>query len=103
VRIEKRDVQAYVDWIKLLVPICSAAVLALLYRSEVMTGKNPCRWAVLWFSLAILALVLAPVGFIEHKRAGSSEIAWYTLVTLVLGYTCFLLAFGDIVLVVFSP
>ncbi|KGO99171.1 hypothetical protein N791_10850 [Lysobacter defluvii IMMIB APB-9 = DSM 18482] len=99
-KIKSGDVKDYLDWIKVLVTISSAAVAALLYKYDTTSG-GAVKAAATCFCISLLFFVITFAGLIEHKGSTSDDVAGYAAWPLVLGYVFFLAGFGALVIRMF--
>lgn len=96
--VSKENIKDYLDWIKTILTICSAAVAALVYKFDgTSVTPTPVKAAAVFFVLALVFFTVAYTGLIEHKDSESSKMRSIASIPLMLAYAAFHLAFGALV------
>lgn len=100
--VKKEDIKDYLDWLKVLVTIASAAVAAFAFKYEGLPSRPfEIRVASFSFVVALLFLALAFTGLIEHKNSSSDKLSFLAFGFLAIGLLSFLVAFGFLGIKVF--
>lgn len=99
-KIKNEDVKDYIDWIKAIITICSAAVATLLYKYDTTAGSSV-KAAALLFVLSLLFFIISFTGLIEHKSHSSETVKYTTSITLIIGYALFIFGFAALVIRIF--
>lgn len=98
IEIRQDDVKDYLDWTKLLVTICSAAVGTLLVKFDASSPPSfVVKLSAIFFLVSLIALLVSYTGLVEHKQQNQRRISWKTACSLILAWTTFLAAFGSLV------
>lgn len=96
IEIHRSDLKEYIDWLKSLITICSAAVGALLYKFGA-DAAMPIKVAATTFGAALVLLCFTFAGFISHKHNSSDYLDSLTKWCLMLGISAFLIGMGALV------
>lgn len=91
--INKDDVKDYLDWLKTIITISSAAVGALLYKFDSPTFPELIKIAAGCFTLTILLFVCVFTGLIDHKNSSDSQVSKVISIPIFMGYGLFFTGF----------
>src|SRR5690554_6086717 len=92
------DVKDYLDWTKVLISICSAAVATLLVKFDGSDSAG--LWikaAAVLFFLSLASFLFAYIALVEHKSKTSERVSNNGTISLGAGWFTFLVAFGCLV------
>lgn len=85
------------EWLKLLITISSAAVMALLFKAELGMLTLFVKLSGVSFLVSMILFIAAFAGVIEHRDSSTEDVRWLTQFGIIGGFTFFLVAFGLIV------
>lgn len=92
--LEHESIKDYLDWVKLLITIESAAVAALLYKTdESLILPWQLKFSAFSFVLSMLLLLTAYAGLVEHRRRHDETVRKVVAIPLLSGWTSFFIGF----------
>ncbi|WP_410473997.1 hypothetical protein [Guyparkeria sp. TX1] len=94
VDIPSREVKDYLDWVKILLSICSAAIFALLFKyHDIDPLAVEIKISAALFVLSLFCFLLSYVGLVEHKARSRRVPRNALILVLGSGWLSFALSF----------
>lgn len=94
----KEDIPRILDWIKSVIAIASAGIVAIAFSTKLSTPvQTHFKFAAAFFGISIVLLLSASALFIEHEHSESNFIKKSHALVFYLGYIAFLSSLGILV------
>ena len=95
--INKEDIKDHLDWLKIQITISSAAIGAITLKATAETSTE-LKAASILFICSIIFMIIGFPGIVEHKNSTTTKVPYKSSMPVILGYACFLLALGSLVI-----
>jgi hypothetical protein len=100
--IRKGDIKDYLDWIKLQISICSAAVGSFLFRfGDAKTWPTSIKVSTILFLFSMIMCLVSYVSLVEHKNSIAVKMSKKAGATVSVTWALFLFAFLPIIVFIF--